>query len=347
MNSYERVMTVFQHQEPDRIPLIEMSVSDQIVKAFGCQDLYEFQSKYYDGITVRIAYRTLQDDGTYYQDEWGITYKYTQDTTGHSYRHPIQRPDDSKKLVVPTADDPYRYNYLEKAVKAYKGKKAIIFSTRAMFLWAVELCGMENLMVHIAWEPQLVEEMLDKIVDNQILIARKALSMGADMILETDDYAFNTGPLISPAAFDALFARRLKRYVDAIHEAGGYMIKHSDGNIAKLLPSIVDTGIDAFQSVDPIAGMDLAACKKQYGDQIVLWGNLDCGDLLSSRTQEDVKNAVIRCIRDAAHGGGYILSTSNAIPASAKPENVQAILDAAQEFGAYPIHLPPESDKKL
>ena len=42
MNSYERVMTVFQHQEPDRIPLIEMSVSDQIVKAFGCQDLYEF-----------------------------------------------------------------------------------------------------------------------------------------------------------------------------------------------------------------------------------------------------------------------------------------------------------------
>ena len=89
MNSYERVMTVFQHQEPDRIPLIEMSVSDQIVKAFGCQDLYEFQSKYYDGITVRIAYRTLQDDGTYYQDEWGITYKYTQDTTGHSYRHPI------------------------------------------------------------------------------------------------------------------------------------------------------------------------------------------------------------------------------------------------------------------
>ena len=53
MNSYERVMTVFQHQEPDRIPLIEMSVSDQIVKAFGCQDLYEFQSKYYDGITVR------------------------------------------------------------------------------------------------------------------------------------------------------------------------------------------------------------------------------------------------------------------------------------------------------
>ena len=60
-----------------------------------------------------------------------------------------------------------------------------------------------------------------------------------------------------------------------------------------------------------------------------------------------MKTALIRYIRDAASGGGYILSTSNAIPASAKPENVQAILDAAQEFGAYPIHLPPESDNSL
>ena len=81
-------------------------------------------------------------------------------------------------------------------------------------------------MVQIARETQLDEYKLDKIYENQILIARKALSMGADMILETDDYAFNTGPLISPAAFDALFAPRLTRYVDAIHEAGGYMIKH-------------------------------------------------------------------------------------------------------------------------
>ena len=339
MNSYERVMAAFHHTEPDRVPIIENSISDAVVRAFGCKNLYEFQKMNYDGITVRIAYRPLSDDGVFYKDEWGITFKRTEETTGHSYYHPIADREDFEKRVLPDPYDPYRFNYLEQAVKEFKGKKAIIFSTRAMFLWAVELCGMENLMVQIAIDPEFVEEMMDRIVDNQIQVAQRAIEMGADMILETDDYAFNSGPLMSPAAFSELFAPRLKRYTDAVHEAGGLMVKHSDGNIQKILPAIVETGIDGFQSVDPIAGMNLARCKAEYGDKIVLWGNLDCGNLLSYGTKEDVKNAVIQCIRDAGHGGGYIMSTSNASPSSANPENVKAMIDYTKEYGKYPITL--------
>jgi len=337
MNSYERVMAAFHHVEPDRVPIIENSISDTIVHAFGCKNLYEFQAQNYDGITVRIAYRPISDDGVFYKDEWGITFKRTKETTGHSYYHPIEDPEDFEKLVLPDPYDPYRFNYLEQAVKEYKGKKAIIFSTRAMFLWAVELCGMENLMVYIATEPEFVEAMMDKIVDNQILIARRALEMGADMVLETDDYAFNSGPLISPAAFSKIFAPRLKRYTDAVHDAGGFMVKHSDGNLRQILPAIVETGIDAYQSVDPIAGMDLAECKAQYGDRLVLWGNLDCGDLLSRGTRDDVRNAVIQCLHDAGPGGGYIMSTSNAIPSDANPDNVRAMIEFTKELGSYPI----------
>ena len=67
-------------------------------------------------------------------------------------------------------------------------------------------------------------------------------------------------------------------------------------------------------SVDPTAGMVLADVKKKFGDKITLFGNIDCGNLLMFKGREEVKQAVIDCIRDAAVGGGYVLASSNTIP---------------------------------
>ena len=48
-----------------------------------------------------------------------------------------------------------------------------------------------------------------------------------------------------------------------------------------------------------MAGMDIAQVKQQYGDKITLFGNVDCGNLLSFKQPEDVYEAVRNCIRGA------------------------------------------------
>ena len=340
MNSYERIMTTFRHEEPDRIPLTEIGAAPNVWKALGANSFYEFQQQIgYDLLVVRVQYRQHSYDGDYFYDEWGVRFKESNQFTPYPIEGPIKSVDDMDKLILPSTDDPYRFSYLEQAVKELKGEKAICFSTRAMFLWATELCSMESLLFYMVTAPDFVHELLDKILDNQIAVAQNAIQMGADFILETDDYGFNTGPLISPAMFDAFFAQRIKRYVDAVHNAGAKLIKHTDGDVNRLLDSLVATGIDALHSIDSKARMDLGELKKKYGHKITLIGNVDCGNLLAYGTKADVREAVINCIKTAGPGGGYVFSTSNAIPHSAKPENYKAMVDCAIELGAYPIRL--------
>lgn len=336
MNSYERIMTAFRHQEPDTVPITEFGVNEKIWRALGCNSLYEWQQKAgYDMIVVRITYRKSNADGVYYDDEWGVRFKRNDEATGHSFGHPIGGPEDMGKLILPDPDDPYHFNYLEKAVKDFKSERAICFSTRACFLWAVELCGMDNLLMLMATEPDFVDELLEKIVQNQIRLVTNAIQAGAEVIDDTDDFASNIGPIISPAMFEKFIVPKLTRFANAVHAAGGKLIKHTDGNVMKLLDMIVGCGADAFHSVDPSAGMVIGDVKRLYGDKLTLFGNIDCGNLLMYGNREDVRMAVLSCMRHAAPGGGFVLASSNTIPSSAKPDNVQAMIDYTRQYGDY------------
>ena len=102
---------------------------------------------------------------------------------------------------------------------------------------------------------------------------------------------------------------------------------------------IVDSGIDCLDPIDPQAGMDLAEVKAQYGHRIALKGNVDCAQLMTFGTPDEVVEATKEALRKGAPGGGFILSSSNSIHSAVKPENYQAMLRTLQEYGQYPIKL--------
>jgi len=66
-------------------------------------------------------------------------------------------------------------------------------------------------------------------------------------------------------------------------------------------------------------------------------GNIDCSRLLSEARVEEVEATVRECILQAAPGGGHIISSSNSIHSSVKPENYRAMLAATRRYGQYPI----------
>jgi uroporphyrinogen decarboxylase len=125
--------------------------------------------------------------------------------------------------------------------------------------------------------------------------------------------------------------------VDAIHDEGAKVIKHSDGNLWPILDLIVDTGIDGLNPMEPIAGMDIGRVKRLYGNRVCLIGNVDCAYILSEASVEEVEAAVKECILKASPGGGHIISSSNAIHSSVKPENYRKMIEAARKHGRYPI----------
>jgi uroporphyrinogen-III decarboxylase len=159
-----------------------------------------------------------------------------------------------------------------------------------------------------------------------------------DGIIGGNDWCFKSGPMFSPANFRKYFVPSMRKIVGLCHSYGVPYIKHLDGNTTKLLEMLVnDVGIDAHHPLEPSAGMDIYALKKQYGDQITLMGNLDCGELLSNGTPDQVVMQAQTLIQRVAPGGGYIFSSSNSIHDSVKLENLYAMLDTVKTYGRYPI----------
>lgn len=344
MNSLEIVKIALELKgEPDRVPIVEFVIDPKVIKSACPQakdagDFSEIMGL--DSVGCGAKFNKVRDnsDGTYV-DEWGVTYKMGPEVVSHPIKGPVQTMDDLEHYTPPDPDAPHRLGILPDLVKRFKGKKAIIFHHRAAFMWSAYLNGIDNLLMNFLLHPEFVRALLEKVVRVNEKIVRNAIRAGADIIVLGDDYASNNGPLMSPHVFREFILPMLKRAVDAIHEEGGYVIKHSDGNIWSLLDMIVDTGIDGINPMEPVAGMDIGEVKRKYGKRVCLVGNIDCGRLLSRGSIEEVESAVKECILNASPGGGHIISSSNSIHSSVKPENYIAMINAVKKYGGYPISI--------
>ena len=152
-----------------------------------------------------------------------------------------------------------------------------------------------------------------------------------------DDYAGRTGPLMSPKHFREFVLPYLQRSVQAAHEAGALYIKHTDGDIWRLIDLLIEAGIDALDPLEPIARMDIGDVKRRYGQRLALIGNIDCTELLPHGSLADVEAAVQETIAKAAPGGGYVLASSNSIHPGVNPQNYRTMVETARRCGNYPL----------
>ncbi len=342
MNSVERVLAALRREEPDRVPMMELLINPQVASAVvpDCLDGADCMDRLGMDVVAHLAlsFGVVEDreDGTYV-DEWGVTYAGTANAVGHPLHGPIATMEDLRRYEPPDPAAPGRLGILHDIVRRYKGRRAVLFHQRVSFMWAAYLNGLDNLLVNFLLEPDFASALLDMVLEVNIGIARRAVRAGADVISLGDDYAYNSGPMMSPQVFEHFLQPRLKRMVEVIHDEGALVIKHSDGYLYPLLDAIASCGPDALHSIEPSAGMDLATTKGLVGDRMALIGNVDCGELLTRGTPDQVREAVRQCIRDAAPGGGYLLASSNSIHVGVKPENLLAMVEARLEFGEYPI----------
>jgi uroporphyrinogen decarboxylase len=83
--------------------------------------------------------------------------------------------------------------------------------------------------------------------------------------------------------------------------------------------------------------MDIKELKEKVGSRICLIGNIDLGYTLTRGTPEEVTEEVKQRIHDIAPGGGYCIGSSNSIPYYVPTKNYRAMVEAALEYGTYPI----------
>ena len=339
MNGLERMLLALQLSEPDRVPIWELIINEPVIRAIAgnVSRLDFFEMEDLDGVTVHedISVVKWLDKQTYV-DEWGI--RWGVEPTGLTYPvgGPINDLDDLDGYSAPDPESDTRLATLEEAVRRFKGERAIVFLCHEAFEFSHYLRGgLKNLLVDYYRRKSLARRLAKIIIRYKTQVLKRAIDLGADVALTGDDYCNRVGPLMSVDHFKEFVLPYLQKMVDTAHRRGVPFIKHTDGNIWPILDLLEKSGIDAIDPLEPIAGMDIAKVKEKYGDRLCLVGNIDCGELLSMGTPEEVRLTVRKTILSAAPGGGYILSSSNSIHPAVRPENYLAMVAAARRWGAY------------
>ncbi len=342
LTSAERIRRVLCREEPDRVPTFEWLIARNVREALcpGCTSHNDFAVRMgHDAILVDPDFRKEQVGPTRWRTEWGYVLEYGGEEHGVEVESPIRTMDDLDRYTPPDPYAPGRYASVEKAVREFGGRMAVGVHLNDVFSIPRSLMGMGNLLLAIAADPPLVSALVDLSVDVNLKMAREVASRGVDFVWTGDDYAGNTGPLMSPAHFRTLFYPGLCRVAAGFREAGLPFIKHCDGNIWPIIDMMVDSGISGLDPIDPQGGMDLAEVKAEFGGRVALKGNVDCAQVLTFGTTDEVVEATRRALRQGAPGGGYILSSSNSIHSAVKPENYRTMLDTLARCGRYPITL--------
>ena len=156
---------------------------------------------------------------------------------------------------------------------------------------------------------------------------------GADFVYMPNDVAFNAGPFVSPDDFADIVEPYWRRQVERAHEHGLIAFIHTDGQIMPILGSLLSLGADVIQSIDPMAGVDIAEVKRITYGKIALQGNVQC-NLLQDGPKSAIEESARYCLEQAAPGGGYIYGTSNTIFPGMPLENYEFMLEVFRDFSA-------------
>lgn len=174
-----------------------------------------------------------------------------------------------------------------------------------------------------------------ELVDSAITRAETLSKHGElDGFALCSDYCFNSGPFLRPEQFAEFVAPYLIQLISAYRELGFYVIKHTDGNIMPIVDQLLAAKPHALHSLDPQGDIDMAVMKRDYGDQVCLIGNVNCG-LLDTGTDEEVVESARYALQHGMPGGGYIFSTSNCIYTGMRLSRYELMLDVWRKEGNY------------
>lgn len=171
-------------------------------------------------------------------------------------------------------------------------------------------------------------------VDRALETAPGLVDAGLDGFILCSDYCFNSGPFLSPPMFEDFVTPFLKKLVQGYRDIGAYVIKHTDGQIMPIIDQLIDAGPHGLHSLDPMAGVDIAEVKEQYGHKICLIGNVNCA-LMQTGTDDEILQSCRYAMENGKPGGGYIFSTSNVIFKGMPKRSYDLMMDFYCSHRAY------------
>ena len=350
MTSHERITRMYQHREADRVPIVDIPWGGTIARwrREGMKGDWQdfFGADRVAGIGVNISPRyeekTLEENDRWriFTTGWGVTMKQfkQEDSTPEFLDYKVATPEAWEDAKRRMGDPSGRINWarLKEDYPRWKARGDWIsagfwFGFDVTHSW---MAGTETLLVAMLEEPEWVADMIATYLDSCMALFGQVWDAGYtfDEIHWPDDMGYKGTTFFSPALYRELVQPFHRRAVEWAHKKGIYARLHSCGDIRKLLPDIVATGIDALNPLEVKAGMDALRVKREYGDKLTLHGGVNA---VLWDDRDRIVAEIERLVSALKEGGGYIFASDHSIPSSVSLENFRTIMECVKQCGSY------------
>jgi uroporphyrinogen decarboxylase len=336
MNPRECVLAALNQRQPDRVPYtlgFEDNYDLLLDKHFGSPDWRKRLIPFIIHVAgVDTDYKEQLGNGRT-RDAYGGIWREDR-RPWHLEKPPLDAPSLSG-YTFPAPEKFFRPDWKEKGIQTVQSNtESFVVADLGwgLFERSWNLRGFENTLMDVIQEPDFFEACLDHLTSLYLQFVDYIADLHADAIMFGDDWGDQRGIIIGPQRWRQFIKPRWAQIYTAVHRHGMYVMHHSCGSIAQIMPDLIEIGIDVIESVQPeAAGMNPYELKKQWGEKISFWGGLGSQSIIPFGTPEQITQEVRRLRSQMGCDGGYILAPAKAIQPETPLANALALLDSFTE----------------
>ncbi|MBC8230975.1 hypothetical protein H8E77_15595 [bacterium] len=352
MTSYERYQCVYNHQEPDRIPMVDGPWGTTIARwrkeglpadvdvgtFFGFERIGSISCDNSPRFPSKMVEET--DDYVIATTSWGATMK--------NWKRASSTPDfldfyikdrktwaEAKARMTPTEDrvnwKHLKENYHRWREQGYWIQAGAWFGYDVFASWQV---GTERMLIALLDDPEWCMDMFNHALSVNLELLEMAWERGYtfDCLSFPDDLGYKNGLFFSLDVYRQVLKPVHKRACDWAHERGAKVMLHTCGNVMEIIPDLIDAGFDGINPLETKAGMDLVELKRKYGSQLVLEGGIDVRKMTKA---DEIEEEIRTKITAAKVGGGYIYHSDHSVPDNISFADYCRVIALVKHYGKY------------
>lgn len=339
---YRRFLQVTDRKRPDRVPLIELAVHPEVVAALLDEPLPTDRAEVIEQC-VRVHHRLGYDVVKVAAPHpWRVGRLEGHDASELSrgtrewadeHHGPIGNREEFDRYPWPKPTD-VDFHPLERAAAILPDGMKLIGFSGGVLEFAMDLMGMERLMLSLRRDPELVGDVIERVGRMIYSVFETYCQMDAVCAIWLgDDLGHKHGLLVSPRFLKGQVLPWYRRFADLAHEHDRPFLLHTCGNTANIMPTLVqEVGIDAKHSfedgIEPVERFI-----DRWSDRIAVLGGVDV-HLLSVGTEDAIRGRTLEILEYADERGGYACGSGNSIPDYVSPEHYMTMIEAAAAFNS-------------
>jgi len=270
-----------------------------------------------------------------YRFEGGSTRLYQYDPYSVHFGHsmPIESPGDLEKLDLPDPHEKKRWQDIQADSAAFAAAGIMPAAKVMGFFSGIHnnFFDFQKLMIALIEDPEFVHRLTARLAEWSLACTAEVLGRGVKLIEVCDDLGTPDGMLIAPEMFEEFFLGWYRRLFELCHSRGAYVHMHSHGNIAAIIPMLIEAGADILNPFDPGENPHLEELIERYSDSVVFCGFVPSDYYLLEKDEEIEALFARAAVLGKTCRKGYIMM-EHGFPEELSRERFRFILDMVEKY---------------